>query len=66
MQAPLKVLFHDERGVKSRGDVTSIPKNPNGSRPVGEIRGGGCNREGVGKYYEKDFREELERESWLR
>ena len=45
--------------------MTSIPKNPNGSRPVGEIRGGGYNRDGVGKYYEKDSREELERESWL-
>jgi len=26
MQTLLKVLFHDERGVEQRGDVTSISK----------------------------------------
>ena len=36
--SPPKVLFHDEKGVKLRGDVTNIPNNSVGSRPVDEIR----------------------------
>ena len=35
---PLKVLFHDERGGKTKGGCDKYPKNLAGSRPAEEIK----------------------------
>ena len=60
-----KILFGDERGVKPRGDVTSIPKNLAGSRPTEEIREGKMPikgevaTKGMGKCEEENLKEKL-------
>ena len=40
MQTPLKVLFHDEKGIEPREDGTSNPKYLVGGKLAGEIREG--------------------------
>jgi len=38
VQTSPKVLFHNERGIELREDVTSNPKNPARSKPAREIK----------------------------